>query len=146
MAFALTSFRSYGVYIDEPITKRAVQYVHMTITALGADVDLDVGDAAGTFWTAAVADATHGTNAAKAKTAWVEILSKAKAIASMQSFEISKSKTPCGASAVGAGLVKINGTALAPEILFHTAEGITALTLNFVIELKDEHAPVRLSY
>lgn len=52
MAFTLTSFEAYGVYRDEPLTFLAHQYARFSITAANTDVDLDIGDYSGTFWTA----------------------------------------------------------------------------------------------
>ena len=146
MAFALTSFEAFPLQIDEPIQKRAVQIVRFTITAAGADVDLDFGDVAGTFWTAAIANGTYGTFATTAKTYWTQILANSASVIDMYSFEIEKNKTPAGASAIGAGLVKYNGTALAPEILFNAAEGITALTLTVMLKLQNSKLPVTYSY
>jgi hypothetical protein len=146
MAFALTSFEAFSIQMDEPIQKRALQCVRFTVTALAADVDFDFGDVAGTFWTAAIANATYGTSATTAKTYWTSILSKAASIVNMYSFEIAKSKTPAGASAIGAGLVKYNGTALTPEILFNAAEGITAITLTVILNLQNSQLPVTYAY
>lgn len=52
MAFALTKFEAMGVEIDEVVTKRFLQRSVMYITGLATDVDLDIGDYSGTFWTA----------------------------------------------------------------------------------------------
>ncbi len=52
MTFALTSFAAYGVERDEGLTNLFHQYARFTITAANTDVDLDLGDYSGTFWTA----------------------------------------------------------------------------------------------
>lgn len=50
MAFSLSKFRAYGLKTDGTVRKRAIQVLELHITALTSDVDLDVGDDAGTFW------------------------------------------------------------------------------------------------
>lgn len=52
MAFGLTKFVAHGTEVEECVNKRYVQRVVLQITSTTSDVDLDVGDAAGTFWTA----------------------------------------------------------------------------------------------
>ncbi len=63
MAFALTSFFADGVRFSGPGPYRAVQHYAFTITGAATDVDLDLGDATGTFWTDAQANATYGAMA-----------------------------------------------------------------------------------
>jgi hypothetical protein len=59
MTFALTSASFFGSEIDEAITDKFYQYVHLKITAANTDVDFDLGDTTpGTFW-----DAVDGTAA-----------------------------------------------------------------------------------
>lgn len=64
MTFALTKFEAWGVEIDEPVTKKFMQYARLVITAAATDVALDIGTDAGTFWTAALANGTYGTSVA----------------------------------------------------------------------------------
>jgi hypothetical protein len=52
MTFALTKVRAYGIEAEEPINKRYQQKLILNITAANTDVDLDLGDYSGTFWTA----------------------------------------------------------------------------------------------
>jgi hypothetical protein len=66
MAFAVTKFLSYGLEIPDPVPRRCVQRVEMTVTSLAADVAWDIGASAGTFWSAAVADVTYGGIATQA--------------------------------------------------------------------------------
>ncbi len=65
MAFALTDFQSYGIEAEEAVNKRYKQVAIFSITALNTDVDLDIGDYSGTFWTA-VSGSEPGTTALKA--------------------------------------------------------------------------------
>jgi hypothetical protein len=66
MAFALTGFASYGVNVVGPSQKRGIQRATLYITGLVTDVDLDLGDDSGTFWTEAQANSTYGELATKA--------------------------------------------------------------------------------
>lgn len=64
MTFALKSFLATGVNLCGPQPQRQTQKLVFGITGLATDVDLDLGDLSGTFWTDAVADATYGDLAA----------------------------------------------------------------------------------
>lgn len=65
MTFALTEFQSYGIEAEEAVNKRYKQVAILTITAANTDVDLDIGDYSGTFWTA-VSGSEPGTTALQA--------------------------------------------------------------------------------
>lgn len=52
MAFGLTKIQAYAIEIDQPVTKKFKQYCVLDITGAAADVDVDLGDDSGTFWTA----------------------------------------------------------------------------------------------
>lgn len=80
MAFALTQFVSYGTDIVGPSRKRGIQGATLTITSLVTDVDLDISDAGGTFWTEAQANATFGQLATKALDVLQKIAANAQAI------------------------------------------------------------------
>lgn len=65
MAFALTKFEAFGTEVDEALTKQFVQEAVFTMTGQNTDVDLDIGDYSGTFWTA-VGGTAPGITALKA--------------------------------------------------------------------------------
>jgi len=52
MAFTLSKIRAYGIEAEEPVNKRYQQKLILNIAGLATDVDLDLGDYSGTFWTA----------------------------------------------------------------------------------------------
>ncbi len=52
MAFALTRAQAYGTEVEEAVNKKYKQVLILTFTAANTDVDLDLGDYAGTFWDA----------------------------------------------------------------------------------------------
>jgi hypothetical protein len=94
MAFALTSFKAYGVEAEEPLNKDYRQFLELNLTGLATDVDLDVGDyTSGTFWTAI------GTSSDPAKAL----------LAALQAIQI-RAKSFNGVSGVGlAGKQQVGG-------------------------------------
>jgi hypothetical protein len=85
MTFALTKFKAWGVEIDEPVTKKFMQFAHLSITAAATDVALDIGTDAGAFWTAALANGTYGTSVATPALAALQaIQAKARAYLGFQ--------------------------------------------------------------
>ena len=142
MAFALTNFQAYGYDVSEPVQKRVIQVFECTITATAADVALDLGDVAGTAWTA-IAGTTVG---AAAKVAFTDILQRVQRLAVASSAEIDNVYLPAyGDPTPASGYVgRVNNTAkTAPSYVFAAGEG--ALVYNFVFEwtLKPELRAVR---
>src|SRR5271165_4646613 len=83
MAFSLQKFQAYGIEPQEPVFKRYVQRAVLSIVALNTDTALDIASitagSLGTFWTAAIADATYGlTVATPAAQAIRDIVTKAE--------------------------------------------------------------------
>lgn len=103
MAFALTAFVADGQEMDEAVTKRFRQRAVFTITAANTDVDLDIGDYSGTFWTA-VGGSTVG---AKALLAIKDIQTRAKSYYWTGGTGLA-GKVPAGSTSLG--LVKLTGT------------------------------------
>ena len=128
MAFALTNLYTYGIEADEALTKSFQQHVHFAITGTTADVSLDIGNPAGTFWTA-VANPT-------ALAAWQDILSKVVAICDFTCWELQVAKSPAGGSAIGAGLYKLTGAFTAPTLSLNAGEGLTSYNLVFRFAIK----------
>ena len=52
MAFGLSKINAYGIEVAEPTRGKFIQVLEMDITGATADVSLDIGNPAGTFWTA----------------------------------------------------------------------------------------------
>lgn len=65
MAYAMQSVQVYGIEAEEPVNKRYRQCAILAFTGLNTDIDLDIGDYSGTFWTA-VGGTEPGTTALKA--------------------------------------------------------------------------------
>jgi hypothetical protein len=99
MAFALTSLKAYGLEATQALTKKFFQIVEINFTATAADVALDLGNPAGTFWTAAA-------NAA-ALAAWKTCLANSDKTMNVYSAEIFDPKARIASgSALGAGQFK----------------------------------------
>jgi hypothetical protein len=145
MAFALTDYRAYGLDISEPVQKRAVQYFECTITAGAADVDLDIGDTAGTAWSAI----DNNAIGLAAKVAFTEILGKVSRLASWSCPEIDFGFLPANGDATpAAGYVGIvNNTAkTCPEFVFAAGEGLTSYKMVFTWTLTDGARAVRAGW
>lgn len=141
MAFSLTYFSSYGVYRDEPLTELAHQYARFDITALNTDVDLDIGDYSGTFWTAVGATAP-GITALKAikdinvraktylSVGGNSIAGKAQADSSYTSYVKLQSSASAGGAATEA--VTVTGLATTDTILAvsQSTKGANSTALN----------------
>lgn len=70
MTFAMSHCRFSVLRPDGPSTLRAIQRCYFHIQRGTADTALDLNNTAGTFWTAAKADATSGPAATRAATAY----------------------------------------------------------------------------
>lgn len=144
MAFKLTGFHARGVDVAGPSYKRGIQQVVLTIEATAADVDLDVGDDSGTFWTAAEADSTYGSLATKAKTILNNIVDQASKLVAVKSQEL-LDRVQVG-TVSGAGEYSVAVQDKRPNIAFNAADGETAITLILEYELNDSIYPVVASY
>ena len=142
MAFALTKFQAYGQDVSEPVQKRTLQLFECTITATAADVALDLGDVAGTAWSA-IDNTAVGL---AAKVAFTDILQRVQCLMLASCSEIDNVYLPAWGDATPAsGYVgRVNNTAkTAPSWVFAAGEG--ALSYNIVFEwtLKPELRAVR---
>lgn len=77
MAFAVPAFKTFAMSVDQVSQCRFEQITVISCTGTTADVAYDLGTAAGTFWTSAKLDATHGAKA----TAALAVCEALKAIA-----------------------------------------------------------------
>lgn len=102
MAFALTGYKSYSRAAYEPVTAQFEQTVELTITRAATDTALDLGNPAGTFWTAALADVTFGALATKALAHWKTVQGKTRVIQNAGSREIENAFARVVSGATGA--------------------------------------------
>jgi hypothetical protein len=130
MAFALTKFQAWPVPLSATSWKRAAQRAELHITALAADVDLDIGDDAGTFWTAAIANATYGVVASSALTVLQTIADAANGLTEVGTPQLLDRVQIAAAPAAGQYVLAIQDHR--PNITFAAADG--ELTYTIVLE------------
>lgn len=146
MTFALTSFFADGVRFTGPGLVRASQKYSFTITAAATDVDLDIGDVTGTFWTAAQADATYGTMATQVLTAVTGFEANCTALESLFTPEIAGYALVRSLSATGTYTLDIDATTKLPNYTFHTAGGVTAYNVFVEYQLEPNILPKNFSF
>lgn len=147
MAFALTSFFADGVRYSGPGPYRATQQYRFTVTAAASDVDLDLGDVTGTFWTAAQANSTYGTMATQVLAQITRLYSQYVSVENIFVPELF-GRVQVASSPTGTGqyAATLDSTYLLPNYEFGTTGGSTAYTV-FVDYLLDPNIlPTNLSY
>lgn len=144
MTFALTKYVASGIDRSGPSVKRGVQRVALTITALAADVDLDIGDDAGTFWTDALADATYGTLATNAQTHLQTICDNVTALLAVMSPQLLDRVQTAAAGSNGEYSIALEDHR--PNITVNAADGEEAWYIVLEWELADGQSPVNASY
>jgi hypothetical protein len=127
MAFALTQFQSYGINVVGPSQKRGIQRATLTITGLVTDVDLDIGDDSGTFWTEAQADATYGQLATKALDVLQRIEDQSSALIAVKSEQLLDRLQAAAAAGTSYVLTVQNKR---PNILFAASNGETSYQID----------------
>ena len=131
MAFAINRFRAGIQRVDGAGAIHGVQYVSIGITALAADVAVDIsGLVAGslsTFWTQALADTTYGSLAAQAQAKLAAISNSGVNLHAIKSEQLlSRFQV---ASAPSGTQYSIGVTNHLPVITFAAANGVTSLNL-----------------
>lgn len=144
MAFALTKFHARAVDIASPSYKRGIQQVVLDITATTADVDLDLGDDSGTFWTAAQGNATYGALATKALEVLNKIVDQSAALVAVKSQQLIDRVQIATVAAAGQYSLAIQD--VRPNIAFNAADGETSMKIILEYELNDNIFPVIATY
>jgi hypothetical protein len=144
MAFALTSFFADGNPYCGPGVEKAVQRVILTATGTTADIDLDIGDDTGTFWTAALANGTYGTMATSALDILQKIISQSTTWQAVYSPEIDASGVRAAAASGTAYTLTFQNSR--PNYLFDTAQGLTAYTIVIDYLLKPTIPPTVIAF
>lgn len=141
MAFSLRKFKADGIRVSGPNRKRAVQLVELHITALATDVDLDIGDnTPGTFWTAALADATYGALATTARAKMVEIAAISNGLVAIKSPQLLDRIQIAAVAAAGQYSVAVD--TLGPDIAVNAADGETSWVIQLEYALKDGYEAI----
>jgi hypothetical protein len=139
MAFALVAYHARGVDVAGPSYKRGIQQVVLDITATAADVDLDVGDDSGTFWTEALADSTYGTLATKALASLQRIVAQSAALVAVDSQQLIDRVQSATAGSNGEFALAVENTR--PNITVNAGDGETAWKLILTYELNNYAVP-----
>ena len=131
MAFAITRFRARMSRLDDVGRSHGLQYVSIGISALAADVALDLSGltagALSTFWTQALADTTYGSLAAQAQAKLAAIAAAGADLHCVQSEQLIPRLQV--ASAPTGTQYTLGVTNHLPVLAFAAANGVTALTL-----------------
>jgi cytochrome c551/c552 len=139
MAFALVAYHARGVDVVGPSYKRGIQQVVLDITATANDVDLDIGDDSGTFWTAALANATYGALATKALASLQRIVAQSAALVAVSSEQLLDRVQTAAAGGNGEFALAIQNTR--PNITVNAADGETAWKVILTYELDNYAFP-----
>ena len=143
MAFALVAFRARQVDIASPSLKRGIQQVVLDITAAATDVDMDIGDDSGTFWTACLADATYGELAEQALDILQRIVAQAAAFVGCASQQLIDRVQVASLSGAGEFTLAVQNTR--PNLAFSAADGETAWKLILTYEMDNGIQPMYAS-
>lgn len=146
MTFALTSFVADGIRFQGPTPYRSKQQYVFTVTAAASDVDLDIGDTTGTFWSAAQADSTYGEMATQVLDnieAWAANL---QAVSNLYTPELAGFTQVLSLSVTGTYTLALDSTTKLPNYTFHTDGGATAYTVFVEYLLDPNMLPNAVSY
>lgn len=142
MAFALVSAQAYGVEAEEPLNERYKQVLILQITAANTDIDLDLGDYAGTFW-GTVDGSEPGDTALKAIK---DIQTRAATLVTIGGNAIRGKFQVATATNAGEYSVSMNGTNTnLPDILWDSGDAPTAYYIVLEWVLKPGQVPVAVS-
>jgi hypothetical protein len=141
MAFAVTAFKTYSVAAFEAVTAQFEQVAEFTITRGASDIDLDIGDVAGTFW----ADADGTALGLEVLGYWKSILGKARNILSIHAPQITNALAQSydGTPATGQYEVVSTTPAALAFLFFATDAAPATITLTVRFSLKAGELPVK---
>lgn len=140
MAFALTRMEAYQEVVGSTSRKRGIQGVDLYITGTVADVDLDIGDYSGTFWTAALANSTLGNVATTALSTIQKIVAQVESLDEVNSQQLlDRIKI---ATVAGAGEYSLAIQNTLPNIAFFAGDGETSIFLRLKFTCVDGQFPI----
>lgn len=133
MAFALKSFLATGYDLCGAQPQRQTQKLIFGCTGLTTDVAFDLGNLSGTFWTAAIANATYGALATSVKE-WLTANYPMWAATSNVFVQELFDRVQAAAASGAAYTRSLNATTKLPEFVFAASNGETVYTV--VVELE----------
>lgn len=140
MAFALVSAEFYGQEIDEALTSKFVQFMHIKITGANTDVDFDLGDVGGTLW--GVLDGT--ANGLIALNAFKDLITKMESFVSLQGKGIVTYQQVLSGAAGLQYVLTLNSTSGIPELAYVSGSAPLAYDIVLAVVLKDDTNPIKL--
>ncbi len=146
MSFALTKAQFRSLSLQNVSYKKGVQEVVLEITAANTDTDLDIGDAAGTFWTAAVANATYGAMAALVLAQLQAVVASSAYFSQLRCPELQCSAYLQVASAPGATQYSLTTDTYGPDILLASGSAPTSYHVHLFYELAVGAFPISANY
>lgn len=149
MAFALTDATFYKIDSGSPVAKRGLQALELKVTRGASDTDLDIGNTSGTFWTAAIANGTYGTQATKALKEFTKIASEIDGIVSCEILgaagmllRVASASANTQYTLVGSGTYP----KVVPEITLYSDAAPATVSVRLVVSLTDETNTVDFAY
>lgn len=146
MSFALTSFFADGVRFSGPGPIRATQKYAFTVTAAASDVDLDLGDATGSFWSAATANSTYGEMATQVLAQVERLLAQNETVTNVFVPELYGRALVPSAPTGTQYTATINADLRLPDFSFEAGSGLTACTVVVDYLMLPNMLPSNLSY
>jgi len=143
MSFALTAFEAFPLAHQGSNVRRAAQRVVLHCTGLAADVDLDIGDDSGTFWTDALADTDNGEIATQALAELKRVVAIADKVAGVFTSEI---LPKAQSAALTPGSYQLSLQDKRPNYTFFAGEGETSYTVIVDYLLTPEQYPIISNY
>ncbi len=142
MTFALTGFKAFGIECEGATRKWGRQRALLYITAAATDVDLDLGDdTPGTFWTAALANATYGALASQAQDTLQNISAQVNGLMGFKCKQFLVRVQVAALSTTGQYCV-VDVTNDRPNITMTASDGETSYIIELEWDLSDNSQPV----
>jgi hypothetical protein len=149
MAFALTDATFYKIDIPSAVKKRGLQGLEFKVTRGASDTDLDIGNISGTFWTAAIADGTYGTQSALALKEFTKIASAIDGVVSCEVLgaagmllRVASASANTQYTLVGSGTYPL----VVPEITLYNDAAPATVSVRLVVSLTDETNTVDFAF
>jgi len=146
MAFALTKAQFRSVSFQNPAYKAGVQEVVLIVTGATTDIDLDIGDIAGTFWTAAILNATYGAMSALVLAQLQAVVANASYFRNFNCAQLQCSAYLQAASAPGATQYSLTTDTYGPNLLMASGTAPIAYNIHLFYELAAGAFPISANY
>lgn len=139
MAIALSKFAAYGEHNTDTVKDRGIQVAKFVLTGDAADVDYDISDFTGNFWTAVAASAAGAGAKAWLRANYSQFLS-------LVTVEGSFAQAYLRAAAVGVGAYTQAVTSDLPDLAFNAADGPTRMVLILKWAMPEGSVPLTVNF